>query len=83
LNVTRAEMAAFLWRFSGAPRTTSSCGFRDQAQIPSWARSATCWLRANGITTNNPFRPSDLVTRAEMSAFLYRTGGVQGLWVAR
>ena len=81
LLVTRAEMAAFLWRFAGRPAATSPCGFTDQARIPSWARTPACWLRAARITTNNPYRPSDLVTRAEMSAFLYRTGGVQRLWL--
>lgn len=80
--VTRAQMAAFLWRMAGTPPAPSSCGLVDQAAIATFARQGACWLVAEGITVVNPYRPNDLVTRAQMSAFIYRFGGVENLWVA-
>jgi surface protein len=73
--VTRAQMAAFLWRAAGSPETSPSCGFRDVAVIATWARSAACWLLQQGITTNNPYGPGGIVTRAQMAAFLWRADG--------
>jgi hypothetical protein len=80
--VTRAEMAAFLWRFAGKPSSSRTCGFLDEPQIQGWAQEAACWLKATGITTNNPYQPRDLVLRGAMALFLYRTGGAQNIWVA-
>ena len=80
--VTRAQMAAFLWRMAQTPPSPSSCGLVDQAAIPTFARPAVCWLVAEGITVLNPYRSNDLVTRAQVSAFIYRFGGVENLWVA-
>jgi hypothetical protein len=70
--VTRAQMAAFLHRAAGLPVAQEQCDFSDEATIPSWARTGACWLKANGITTNNPYRPLDAVTRGEMATFLFR-----------
>jgi hypothetical protein len=79
--VNRAQMAAFLYRFAGKP-PTGPCTFQDQAQIPSFAAPGACWLKANGITTNDPYNPVADVTRAQMAAFLYRTGGTLGYWIS-
>jgi serine protease len=73
--VTRAQMAAFLWRAAGSPSSPAPCGFLDQSSIPAYARSAACWLKANNITTNNPFNPNGTVDRAQMAAFLWRAAG--------
>jgi len=75
-GVTRAQMAAFLWRAAGRPSAPESCDFRDERQIPTWARAGACWLRDNGITVNNPYKAGDPVTRGQMAAFLFRTHGV-------
>jgi hypothetical protein len=82
-QVTRAEMSAFLWRFANKPAALTACGFSDQAQIPAYARQATCWLKAERITTNNPYRPASPVTRAELATFLFRTGGTLNMWPVR
>jgi surface protein len=74
-NMTRAEMALMLWGANNKPASLSPCGFSDTAQIPTWARQGACWLKDKGITTNNPYRPLANVTRAEMSAFLWRNAG--------
>ncbi len=75
-------MAKFLWVFSGGPDSESECGFVDQESIRPDFREGACWLKANGITTNNPYRPVAQVTRGEMAAFLYRTGGHNAQWVS-
>ena len=71
--VTRGQMAAFLWRLAGRPAAATSCGFDDEAAIRPDFRQATCWLKAKGITTSNPYKPGDPVSRAQMAAFLVRT----------
>jgi hypothetical protein len=71
-TVTRAQMAGFLWRYAGSPTRNPTCGFTDQAAIPSWAREGACWLKEKGITTNAAYDPGGVVTRAQMAAFMYR-----------
>jgi len=79
--VNRQQMAAFLWRFAGLPDASASCGFTDEAAISTFARVPACWLKATDITTNNPYRPTGDVTRAQMAAFLYRLGAELDLWL--
>ena len=80
-QVTRGQMAGFLWRFAGRPEASSSCGFRDETSIPTWARAGACWMAEFGITNVNPYRAVDAVKRGEMAAFLSRLGGSIGLWI--
>jgi hypothetical protein len=42
----------------------------------------TSTLNRHGITTNDPFNPNGLVNRAQMAAFLYRTGGTLEDWIS-
>jgi hypothetical protein len=80
-NVTRAQMAAFLWRAAGSPTGHPDHGFRD---IPrgSYYDHAVRWLRANDIThgAGRPghYSPDTNVTRAQMAAFLWRAAGSPG-----
>ena len=53
-----------------APQSETSCGFTDETSIPTWAREGACWLKANNITTVNPYNSQGLVTRAQMAKFL-------------
>jgi hypothetical protein len=78
--VNRAQMAAFLWRLAGEPDAPASCEFDDEAAIPSYARVATCWLLDTRITVSDPYKPEGVVNRAQMAAFLWRFGIVEGLW---
>jgi hypothetical protein len=73
-TVTRAEMAAFLWRLEGSPTGSPAAGFGD---VPDGAfyDDAADWLLASGITTGCTtwsYCPQGLVTRAEMFTFLRR-----------
>jgi hypothetical protein len=77
--VTRAQMAAFLWRMAGSRSAPASCGFDDESRIPGWARTAVCWLEANNVTNgfgdSNRYEPDTPVSRAQMAAFLWRLRG--------
>ena len=73
-TVTRAEMAAFLWRLEGSPEGSTPAGFGD---VPDGAfyGAAADWLLASGTTTGcttSSYCPGGLVTRAEMFTFLKR-----------
>lgn len=81
-DVDRQQMAALLWRFAGRPDAPDTCGISDEDAIAVWARQAVCWMTDEAITTSNPYQPGNVVNRAQMSAFLYRLGGQQGLWLS-
>lgn len=74
--VTRAQMAAFLWRF-GYRKGGSLLSFSD---VPSgvYFDTAVRWLLLHGITTGTSpttYSPWAGVTRAEMAVFLWRYAG--------
>jgi subtilisin family serine protease len=73
-TVTRAEMAAFLWRLEGSPEGSAPAGFGD---VPDGAfyDDAADWLLTSGVTTGctaSSYCPQGLVSRAEMFTFLKR-----------
>jgi subtilisin family serine protease len=75
-TVTRAEMAAFLWRLEGSPVGSATAGFSD-VPVGFFAEPAIDWLLASGTTvgcTSTTYCPEELVTRAEMFTFLQRLG---------
>ena len=73
-TVTRAEMAAFLWRLEGSPEGSTPAGFGDVPEGVFYGAAAD-WLLASGTTTGcttTSYCPDGLVTRAEMFTFLRR-----------
>jgi hypothetical protein len=75
-NVNRAQIAAFLWRLEGEPRTNRPKQFAD-VPTGSFFDVATRWMAELGLTTGkngDPTRydPNGLVTRAQVVAFLWR-----------
>jgi len=77
-TVTRAEMAAFLWRLEGSPEGSTLAGFAD-VPAESFAGEAVDWLLASETTTGwttTTYCPEGLVTRAEMFTFLKRMDDV-------
>ena len=73
-TVTRAEMAAFLWRLEGRPEGSAPASFSD-VPADSFYDDAAGWLLASGTTTGcttTTYCPDGLVTRAEMFTFLKR-----------
>ena len=76
-TVTRAEMAAFLWRLEGRPEGSPAAGFSD-VPVGFFAGHAIDWLLASGTTTGcttTSYCPQGLVTRAQIFTFLQRLGG--------
>jgi hypothetical protein len=75
--VTRAQMAAWLWRLMGSPTGAPAHGFSD---VPADAayEHALRWLAASGVTqgvTDQRFDPGGSVTREQMATFLWRLSG--------
>lgn len=60
---------------TGAPAPPKSCGFTDAAQIPGWARQATCWGKQQGIIATDALAPLTNVTRSQLAMFLWRAAG--------
>ena len=81
--VTRAQMATFLHRLVRTPSGYGGHGFVD---VPSngYYERAVRWLKASGITTgvggSNRFEPNQVVTRAQMAAFLHRLARNSAAW---
>jgi hypothetical protein len=78
--VTRAQMATFLWRLRDRPPAPPH-RFVDVPR-DSYFNDAVSWLAHSGVTTgvggSNRFEPHEIVTRAQMAAFLHRLAGLQG-----
>ncbi|NNF69781.1 MAG: S-layer homology domain-containing protein, partial [Acidimicrobiia bacterium] len=74
--VTRGEVAVFMWRYEGEPRSALS-PFLD---VPSTAfyAEAVGWMTSEGITggtSPTTFSPLRELTRAEFATFFYRWAG--------
>ena len=78
-EVTRNDMAAFLYRMAGEPAyDASDVSFADiVADTPH--REAVLWLAASGVSTgfdeadgSKTYRPYDQIARCDMAAFLHR-----------
>lgn len=78
VGMTREEVAVMLadyLEYLGLSRITTSANYSDQSSITSSARADTNWLYNLGIMMGDDegnFNPDNVVTRAEMSAILYR-----------
>ena len=73
-SVTRAQLAAILWRLEGSPKTTGAVRFGDTAG-GAWYTEAVRWAAGCGVVKgydNGCFGPNDAVTREQMAAILYR-----------
>ena len=78
-NVTRAQMAAFLYRLAGepdyAPSDADRARFSDIDASEGFCKEIW-WLGSTGISAgyeDGTFRPGAPVTRSDMAAFLRRT----------
>ena len=76
-NVTRQEMAAFLYRYTqyaniDLPKKTSAV-FADASSISGWAKAPVDALVSAGIINgmNGRFVPADTATRAQMTKIIY------------
>lgn len=79
-SVTRAQLAAILWRLVGNPAPVSTAGFSDVAD-GAWYAGAVRWAADSGVVrgyADGRFRPNDAVTREQMAALLYRFAEYKG-----
>lgn len=71
--VSRAQIAAILWRYAGSPSADAGQNFADESSIPTYASAAVDWARANGIVNGkegNRFDPNGSATRAQVATIL-------------
>ncbi|MEM9201504.1 MAG: S-layer homology domain-containing protein [Actinomycetota bacterium] len=74
---TRAQVAAFLWRYAGEPTPPSPATFVD-VDTGQWYSDPIAWMAGTGITngaTATTFERDRHVTRAEAVTFLHRMAG--------
>lgn len=78
-NLTRAQAVTIIVRALGlerlAPNPPYSTGFKDEGDIPGWAKDAAYVAREIGLARGDLagfFRPQDIMTKAEAAAFLNR-----------
>ena len=80
-NVTRAQLATFLWRFADSPATATAAGSNNPGErfsdldTDSYYSDAVNWMVDEEITTGTSptsFSPNDNVTRAQLATFLWR-----------
>ncbi|MDR2799162.1 MAG: S-layer homology domain-containing protein, partial [Bifidobacteriaceae bacterium] len=77
-NVTRGQMAKFLWALAGSPKVDPKAKnpFKDIGSYP--VKDQIIWLYNAGITAGTDathFSPTASVTRGQMAAFLYNLSG--------
>ncbi|MEZ5381864.1 MAG: S-layer homology domain-containing protein [Microthrixaceae bacterium] len=76
-TVTRAQMAAFLWRLVCTPLPAQRHAFGDVSS-GAYYDQAVSWLVQAGVTggtSPGAFSPASAVTRGQMAAFLWRLAG--------
>ena len=76
-TMTRAMLAAALYRAAGSPSATGSADFSDVAADAYYNRAAN-WASANGIISgygNRRFGSNDSVTREQIATILWRYAG--------
>lgn len=76
-DITREQLAAILYRYSGSPTETANhlAGFTDQTNISSYAKAAMNWAVGQGIlngTGDGALSPKATATRAQTAAMLTR-----------
>lgn len=77
--VTRAELAAALYRLDGSKKIDKPVTFSDVA-ASDWYCDAAAWAQVNGITANNSgtFGAEESITRQEMVAMFQHYANYKG-----
>ncbi len=76
-SLTRAEVAAFLYRMAGEPAVTGSHPYGDL--LYAWQQNPVTWMHQQGITfgcASGKFCPGRRITRGELAAFMHRYSGL-------
>ena len=76
-SLTRAQLAAVLYRIAGSPAVTGTDSFTDTVDR-AWYSSAVLWASRQGLVSGyggGLFGPNDPVTREQMTAIFWRYAG--------
>ncbi len=76
-NMTRAELAAVLYRHAKSPAVTASAGFSD-VEPDAWYTKAVTWAQENSIVSgygNGKFGTNDNIRREDIAAIFWRYAG--------
>lgn len=75
-SISREQLAAILYRYSGSPTTNGTLtAFTDSSAVSSWAQTPLCWAvekKYIGGVTDTQLSPSSTATRAQVATILYR-----------
>lgn len=75
-SMTREQLAAMLYRYSGSPAVSGGVGdYNDAATISSWASDAMVWAVQQGLITGmdeDTLNPQGTATRTQVAAILQR-----------
>ncbi len=79
-SVSRAQFAAFLWRFAGEPQSVDGSLTFDDVEPDSYYSQAVGWMVDQSITQGCSrdaplFCPNDRLNAAQLAAFLWRFAG--------
>lgn len=74
-NVSREEIATFLYRYAGKPTASSSLtGFSDYKTVSTYATDAMKWATKNSVISGigGKLSPKSSASRAQVATMLYR-----------
>ena len=74
-ELTRAQLAALLYRAAGKPAVSSDAPFTDLPEAGSWSRDAIVWAYDNGVLKgygDGSVKPEKSVGRAELGCMIAR-----------
>ena len=74
-SVTREQLAAMLYRFSGSPEVSGSLSFSDAGAVSPYAKNALIWATQNGIVngvSSERIDPAAQAKRAQVAAMMAR-----------
>ncbi|ANY73033.1 hypothetical protein BBD41_10780 [Paenibacillus ihbetae] len=74
-KISRAELITMLIRGQGLSAANAATSFKDDAEIPAWAKGYVRYAEQLGVIegrSNNRFEPSSTATRAEAVVILVR-----------
>ena len=80
-NVTRAMVAAVMWRQCGSPKNDGVSDFAD-VDRNSWYSQAVTWGAKQGLVAGygaDKFGPNDYVTREQLVSFIQRFSAKNGM----
>ncbi|MDO4443691.1 MAG: S-layer homology domain-containing protein [Slackia sp.] len=77
-EATRGEAAVFLWRYAGRPgkvvfgsNVDASCPTQD-VPAQSYYAEAVRWMKDDGLSNADPFKPEEAITYEELALILQR-----------